>query len=164
MKKWICAEQEVYCGSHWGTTPRSPFKRFCCRETSWLTIDTLLALMLLGQAIPPLGYSQPMSTAGCKNQSIPTQSRIPLTGNFSSGTSHWPGWDFLRIALWFEALPTQSFLPSLLLQVLDLPHSPYMPLLLSPLSFISILPNESLIHQISSCCLLLQGFKLIHIT
>lgn len=32
----------------------------------------------------------------------------PLTGNFSLRTPHWPAWDFLRVALACEALPTQS--------------------------------------------------------
>ena len=92
--------------------------------------------------------------------SIPPQSRIALTGNFSSGIPHWPGRDFLRIALWFEVLSIQSFLLSLLSQVLDLFHSPFMPLLLFPLSFISIPSSKSLTHQISSwCSLLLQEFN-----
>lgn len=156
----ICAAHQVACNDHGGVHSDVPSGE-CCREQSSLT--GAVSLYPLHASPLPLADAptQSLSRVGVLEPSLSCPMGIHLTGNFGSGAPNKAGWHFLRTVSQCVALPTQSFLPSLLQQTLHacscLSFSPNKPLAYLTYSGIFFLGDLSdipfcvLFHFVSVC-------------
>lgn len=127
----------------WGTL-FFPLKRTCHKGHRWIYTSSDPLWHVCWSHVSPQPLSQCLSMAVVLESDNFTQYQTTLLGNMCWRIPQWPGWEYLRAALYTSALSSQSFFHTWLSQV----WSEGSPCLLLIFAFCPslVFPNNSLAH------------------